>query len=356
MTSEEAMTSIENKRSDLSSCSLCPRNCGVDRLAGKLGICGVDARIKIARAALHMWEEPCISGKNGSGAVFFSGCSMHCVYCQNRSIANGKGWEISGGRLAEIFLELQEQKANNINLVTPTHYTPQIAAVICLAKRQGLRIPVVYNCSGYESAETLRMLDGLVDIYLTDFKYPDAEGAKRYSHAADYPKRAMEALAEMLRQCPAPSFAYQEEKTLRKEEHLSMQDGSLEVVTEDASLDEDTGLDYGEVIESGCMKKGVIVRHLLLPGRVKQACQVVRQIYERFGEQVYFSLMNQYTPFTYVEGQYPEIARKVTKREYERWIDYVLELGVEQAFVQEGDTAEESFIPEFEGKGVFSGE
>lgn len=300
-------------------CRLCPRSCGARRMAGEKGVCLADGEIRIARAALHMWEEPCISGRTGSGAVFFSGCPLHCVYCQNREIASGKGWVISQDRLSEIFLELQAKKAVNINLVTPTHYTPQIVSAICRAREMGLSVPVVYNCSGYESVDTLRMLDGSIDIYLTDFKYPDSEGARRYSNAPDYPEKAMEALGEMVRQCPAPEFS-----------------GNRNVKDEDELL----------------MTRGVIVRHLLLPGRVKQACETVRRVYEKFGSHVFFSLMNQFTPVSSLQEKYPEIARRVTEREYERWLNYVIDAGVEQAFIQEGGTAEESFIPSFEGEGV----
>lgn len=293
------------------NCRICPRKCGALRAEGKKGVCGVDDSILVSRAALHMWEEPCISGNRGSGAVFFSGCPLHCVYCQNYEIADGAGKEISRERLTEIFLELQAKNANNINLVTPTHYAPAIAEAVRAARERGLQLPVVYNCSGYESVDTLKALADCVDIYLTDFKYPDAEGALRYSHAPDYPEVAMKALTEMVRQQSACIF------------------------------DED-----------GMMQKGVIVRHLLLPGRVKAGKEVVRKVFEVFGERVYLSLMNQYTPFSRVGKVYPELARRVTEREYRRLLDYVLELGVEQAFFQEGETAMESFIPAFDGEGI----
>lgn len=292
-------------------CRICPRNCGADRNAGKKGYCSVDSVIRLSRAALHMWEEPCISGAEGSGAVFFAGCPMHCVYCQNYEIAGGRGKEITLERLADIFLELQEKQANNINLVTPTHYSLQIIDAVRMAREKGLTIPIVYNCSGYENVDTLKMLDGIVDIYLTDFKYPDSEGAEKYSHAPDYPEVAFAALKEMVRQQPIPVFD-----------------------------------------ERGIMQTGVIVRHLLLPGRVKKAKEVMKLIYEAFGDQVYFSLMNQYTPFEKVGEKFPELARRVTDREYGRLLDYAMELGVEKCFFQEGDTAEESFIPAFDYEGV----
>ena len=296
----------------MSICTLCPRSCGADRAAGQKGYCGVGGtKIKAARAALHMWEEPCISGSQGSGTVFFSGCPLRCVYCQNRDIARaGAGKEITVERLSEIFLELQEKGAANINLVTPTHYTPEIVKAVAEARDGGLTLPIVYNCGGYEKPETLRTLAGIVDIYLTDFKYMDAEAARRYSHAPDYPEIAKEALGEMVRQQPEPVFD-----------------------------------------EKGMMKKGVIVRHLLLPGHLKNAEAVVKYVYETYGNRVYLSLMNQYTPLPGME-KWPEINRKVTRREYDRLLDYAVELGVENGFIQEGGTAEESFIPAFDCEGI----
>lgn len=296
----------------MSICTLCPRSCGADRAAGQKGYCGVGGtKIKAARAALHMWEEPCISGSQGSGTVFFSGCPLRCVYCQNRDIARaGAGKEITVERLSEIFLELQEKGAANINLVTPTHYTPEIVKAVAEARDGGLTLPIVYNCGGYEKPETLRTLEGIVDIYLTDFKYMDAEAARRYSHAPDYPEIAKEALGEMVRQQPEPVFD-----------------------------------------EKGMMKKGVIVRHLLLPGHLKNAEAVVKYVYETYGNRVYLSLMNQYTPLPGME-KWPEINRKVSRREYDRLLDYAVELGVENGFIQEGGTAEESFIPAFDCEGI----
>lgn len=295
------------------SCTLCPRNCGANRSKGEKGVCGVAGEyILAARAALHFWEEPCISGKNGSGTVFFSGCPLRCVYCQNYDIARTEvGMEISEERLSEIFLELQEKGAHNINLVTPTHYTPEIIRAVRGARAQGLCLPVVYNCSGYEKTETLQMLEGIADIYLTDFKYMEAEMAKQYSHAPDYPQKARAALGEMVRQTGPAAF-----------------DGD------------------------GMMKSGVIVRYLLLPGHVKNAKAVVKYVYETYKDQVYLSLMNQYTPLPQVQKQFPELARRVTKREYGRLVDYALQLGVENAFIQEGKTAEESFIPMFDYEGL----
>ena len=301
----------EELQTMLKECHLCPRNCGVDRLAGQKGFCGVDAGIMVARAALHMWEEPCISGKEGSGAVFFSGCSLGCVFCQNRTISKGQsGKVITVEHLAELFLELQGQKANNINLVTAGHFLPQVREALILAKEQGLTIPVVYNSSGYEKAEMLRYLEGLVDIYLPDLKYLEADLAGKYSHAKDYPEVAMKALEEMVRQVRTPEFD-----------------------------------------ERGMMKKGVIVRHLLLPGHVRNSKKVLEYLYGTYGDQIYISLMNQYTPMPAMKDD-PQLSRKVTDREYDRLLDHAISLGVTNCFIQEGETAKESFIPEFNGEGI----
>lgn len=298
----------------LKSCTLCPRECGADRISGRKGSCHTDSRLLVARAALHLWEEPCLSGEKGSGAVFFSGCPLGCVYCQNRAISGGlAGAEVSVGRLAEIFLELQGQGANNINLVTAGHYAPQVCRALELAKQNGLSVPVVYNSSGYEKTDTLRMLEGLVDIYLPDFKYMDRVLANRYSHAADYPQTAAAAIGEMVRQCPEAQFD-----------------------------------------ENGMMQRGVIVRHLLLPGHVQEAKRIVRYLHETYGSRIYISIMNQYTPVGAVKND-PLLGRKVTKREYGRLLDFAAEIGVEQGFYQEGETAEESFIPPFDCTGVLSG-
>lgn len=293
-------------------CVLCPRNCGTDRKSGKKGYCGESDTLRIARAALHFWEEPVISGENGSGAVFFTGCNLKCIFCQNAEIAASRvGKEVSVSRLAEIFAELQAKGANNINLVTASHYVPQVAEALREAKDKGLSIPVVYNTSSYEKPETLRMLEGLVDIYLPDFKYMDAKLARDYSGAENYPEIVKEAVAEMYRQVGTPEF------------------------------DSDTGL----------MKRGVIVRHLVMPGGVKNAKAVIDYLWETYGNHIYISLMNQYTPMRKFEA-FPELNRKVTKREYERVVAYAIDKGIENAFIQEGDTAKESFIPSFDGEGV----
>jgi len=286
----------------------------VNRKEGRKGFCGADERIFLARAALHMWEEPCISGESGSGTVFFSGCNLRCVYCQNYDIAaGGKGKPVSVERLSEIFLRLQEKGAANINLVTPDHYVMEAAEAVLRARKGGLHLPVVYNGSGYEKREVIRSLHGIVDIFLTDFKYMDSALAQKYSSAPDYPNVAKEALDEMVRLAGEPFF--------------------------------DT---------KGMMQKGVIVRHLLLPGHKKNARDVIRYVYETYGDKVYLSLMSQYTPFKRL-WEIPgcqELTRKVTGREYGAVVDYAIGLGVRNAFVQEEDVAKESFVPEFDGEGV----
>ena len=308
---------MQTQKISYALCTLCPRACHVDRTEGQKGRCHVDAQIRVARAALHMWEEPCLSGRSGSGAVFFSGCALGCIFCQNREIASGKaGLVISEARLAEIFLELREKGANNINLVTAGHYVPQVIRALACAKSQGLRIPIVYNSSGYEKAETLRQLEGLIDIYLPDLKYLTPELAATYSHAPDYPQYAMEAIAEMVRQQPQTEF---------------MPEDRTEA--------------------SPIMQRGVIVRHLLLPGHVREAKKVVGYLHETYGDQIYISMMNQYTPMSEKFAD-PNLNRRVTKREYERLLDYAAEIGVENGFYQEGATADESFIPEFDYEGV----
>ncbi len=303
----------QQMKAAMTSCTLCPRMCRVDRRAEGVGrgFCGMSDRLYVARAALHPWEEPCISGKQGSGTVFFAGCNMGCVFCQNQEISKGQaGKEISVERLSEIFLELQEKGAANINLVTPTHYVPQIIRALELAKGEGMRLPVVYNSSGYERVETLRWLEGLVDIYLPDFKYGKEETGARYSKAGNYPEVALGALDEMVRQIGKAEFA-----------------------------------------ENGLMKRGVIVRHLVLPGHIKETQGILTQLKERYGEKIYYSIMSQYTPVAELES-YPELTRKITKREYEKVMQTALDLEIEQGFFQEGEAAKESFIPAFTGEGV----
>ena len=293
-------------------CTLCPRRCGADRYAGKKGACGVAGDILIARAALHFWEEPCISGECGSGTVFFSGCQLRCVFCQNREISRGEaGKAISGERLTEIFLELQEKGAHNINLVTPDHYCMQIAPALGEAKKCGLEIPVVTNTGGYLSQEQYDILSGYTDIWLTDFKYSDPELARRYSGACDYPDVAAAALERMVRDTGAPVFA-----------------------------------------EDGMLARGVIVRILLLPGHVDDAKKTVDHVWQRYGDSVILSLMNQYTPPSEGLPGFPELMRTVTDEEYDDLVDHALDLGIENAFIQEGGTQEESFIPPFDLEGV----
>ena len=295
-------------------CFICPKNCGADRDNGEIGACGVDNKIYISRVSLHMWEEPCISGESGSGTVFFYGCPLGCVYCQNSKISrvNRNNLDLmpdqkiyTTDELADAFIKLQSEGANNINLVTPTHYSYQIIDAIKTARNKGLTLPIVYNCSGYEKLETLMALDGLIDIYLTDFKYMNDELAKKYSYVTNYSEIAKTALKEMLRQRPECEFN-----------------------------------------DAGMMTKGVIVRNLLLPLNVRNSESVVKYVYETYGDSMYLSLMNQYTPMEQVADLAP-LNRKVTKREYKRLVDFTIALGAKNVFIQEGDVASESFIPDF---------
>lgn len=293
------------------NCLLCPRKCGINRGIGQTGVCGVSSEIKVARAALHYWEEPCISGKRGSGAVFFSGCSLHCVFCQNRAISDGKeGKVISKERLSDIFIELAGKGANNINLVTPGQYIPDIVWAVNDAKSRGMKLPIIYNTSGYENVTELKLLEGIVDVYLPDFKYMDNMLSAKYSRAKDYPSVAKQALSEMVRQQP------------------------------DVVIDDATGL----------IQKGVIVRQLLLPGHVNDAKAVLKHLYDTYHDHVYISMMSQFTPIALKD--YPEINRTVTRREYERLVDYAIKIGITNAFIQEGDVAKDSFIPAFDCEGV----
>lgn len=305
------------------NCNLCPRSCNVNRNNGIKGFCGEGTTVRVARAALHMWEEPCLSGTRGSGAVFFTGCNMHCVYCQNRNIANGNvGKEITVDRLAEIFMEQQSRGANNINLVTPSHFIPQIADAIVTAKKSGLAIPIVYNTGSYEYSESLKILDGLVDVYLPDLKYFSLESSLKYSQCSDYFHVATKAIKEMFHQTGLPQF----------------NEAGSEL--------------YNSNIEDGIMIKGVIVRHLLLPGQLEDSKKIVKYLYEAYGDNIYISLMNQYTPMSGIEEKYPELGRIVTEEEYEELVDYAIAIGVENGFIQEGETALESFIPDFNMEGV----
>lgn len=293
-------------------CRLCPRECNADRENGQKGYCGEDRTLRVARAALHMWEEPCLSGSTGSGTVFFSGCSLRCCFCQNNAISmGGRGKATTPGQLAEIFLALQEKGACNINLVTPTHFVPQIIPALLTAKKEGLSLPIVYNTGGYEKVETLRLLEGLIDVYLPDLKYVSTRLSTRYSDAPDYFTSASAAIEEMFRQTGSPVF--------------------------DA--------------KSNLMKRGVIVRHLLLPRRLADSKKVVDYLFRTYGGNIYISIMNQYTPLRMFR-EMPELNRRVSHKEYNALIDYCLSLGIENAFIQEGETASESFIPPFDLTGV----
>ncbi len=291
-------------------CMLCPRNCKADRKNGQKGYCGATDKIQVARASLHMWEEPCISGDKGSGTIFFSGCPLRCIFCQNRDIALGnKGIYLSESELSAVFLRLQEKGAHNINLVTPTHFVPQIVCALNLAKEKGLKIPIVYNTGSYEKTETIQQLEGLVDIYLPDLKYISSKLSSQYSNAPDYFVTADRAIAEMVHQIGKPVFA-----------------GNI-------------------------MRRGVIVRHMVIPGHTNEAKEIISHLYYKYGNDIYISILNQYTPHGDLTN-YPEIARTVTRREYQKVVDYAITIGVENAFIQEGNTAKESFIPDFDELGL----
>lgn len=344
----------KGKAKAMENCMLCPRECGVNRKNGETGVCGQTAAIKAARAALHMWEEPCISGQNGSGTVFFSGCNLGCVFCQNHNIATGKaGIEISIERLAEIFLELQEKGANNINLVTAGHFVPQVVEALKQAKQQGLYLPIVYNTSSYEKVETLRLLDGYVDIYLPDLKYVDSAISSRYSHAADYFTCASAAIAEMVRQVGEPEFVF--ERAAGKEggsaEFLAAEKKKISEQQNNMIFDAAEYQERSEAGESLLMRKGVIVRHLVMPDCVEDSKRVISYLLKTYGGRIFISIMNQYTPLPQCR-EYPELSRRVTEAEYDAVVDYAIELGIENGFIQEGDVAEESFIPEFDGEGI----
>ncbi len=301
-----------DKRTELlESCMLCPRACGVDRLAGETGYCGAGPGARIARAALHHWEEPCISGARGSGTVFFSHCSMGCAYCQNAAISSGQaGREVGAERLSDIFLELQAQGAHNINLVTADHYLPQTLDALDMAKQNGLAVPVVYNCSGWQTEETVRMLDGYADVWLVDFKYWGDGPAARYSNAAGYANVAKRALDLMLRQAGPPVTGPQ-----------------------------------------GILQRGVVVRHLVLPGQLEDSKAIISYLYQAYGKDILLSIMSQYTPVPGVE-RFPGLSRAVTRAEYGELIDFAVSIGVEDAYIQEGGAAAESFIPPFDYTGV----
>lgn len=279
-------------------------------------MCGETETLRLARAALHYWEEPCISGTRGSGAVFFSGCQLRCIYCQNQPIARGQiGRAVSVERLTDIFFELAQQGADNINLVTADHYIPQVAQAVRMAKDRGMQLPFVYNTGSYVTVEALRQLDGLIDIYLPDLKYFDAQRAAEYSGAGDYPQTARAAIAEMYRQVGGVVLA----QTAYEEEPM--------------------------------LVRGVVVRHLLLPGALADAKRIVKYLYDTYGDDVYLSLMSQYTP-TEAVREHPVLHRRVRRRDYDALVDWAIRLGVEHAFIQEGRAADESFIPAFDYQGV----
>ncbi len=287
-------------------CNLCPRNCNVDRDKGEIGYCGALGKMVIARYSLHQWEEPCISGDKGSGTIFFSYCNMRCCFCQNYEISElHKGRCVSVEEFSDIVIDLQEHGASNINLVTPTMYVPWIVKGLRKAKGKGLHIPVVYNTSGYEKVETIQMLEGLVDIYLPDLKYYSEKKAMMYSNCPRYFEYATSAIKEMVKQV-----------------------GQFEIGND------------------GLMKKGVIVRHLLLPGGLEDSKKIIKYLYDTYHDDVILSIMNQYTPVREVE--YEELNQGVSDSEYDSLVDYAYDLGVRKAFIQEGGTQEESFIPDFE--------
>lgn len=286
----------------LKKCDLCPRNCLVNRYE-KVGYCRAKAKLKIALASIHMWEEPVISGRDGSGTIFFSHCNLGCIFCQNYKIRNGYGKEITIKRFSEICLELQSRGANNINLVTPTHYVPLIRKGLIQAKNRGLIIPIVYNTSSYENEATIENMKGLVDVYLADLKYYDDSYAKKYSNCNNYFEVATKAIGKMVEQVGSP------------------------------------------IIHNGLMKRGVIVRVLLLPGLLEDAKKIIKYLYETYHDNIYISIMNQYTPVDkYV---YEELNNKVAESVYDELVNFAYDIGVRNAFIQEGETQNDSFIPNF---------
>ena len=288
----------------LKNCNLCPHKCGVNRYIEK-GFCGATNKVRLAYYSLHMWEEPIISGTKGSGTVFFSMCNMQCVYCQNKQISlDGYGKDISNKKLREIFLDLQNRGAHNINLVTPTPYVPQIYGVLRKIKNKELKIPVIYNTSSYENVGTIIMMKDLVDIYLADLRYYDDSLGEKYSKCFDYFETATMAIDEMFRQVGPP------------------------------------------IVKGGLLKKGLVVRVLILPGHVQDAKKIINYLYLTYHDNIFISIMNQYTPIT--TCKYDNLNRKLTKEEYDEVINYAISIGVENAFIQEGDTAKESFIPNFD--------
>ena len=295
---------------DITNCNLCPRRCGANRTQ-RAGFCGAGEKVCIALVSLHQWEEPCLVGERGAGTVFFSYCNLRCVYCQNHEISHGgKGVEVSQERLAEIFLEQQARGAATLDLVTPTHYVPQIIAALDMAREQGFDLPVVYNSSGYETVETIEALRGYVDIFLPDLKYMSAESGGEYSAAADYFSHASMAIKKMVELTGPVEFS-----------------------------------------ADGQMKKGVLVRHMVLPGHRHESMELMKWLWENFGRTIQVSLMNQYTPM-YKSAEHKKINRRLTTFEYESVVDYVLDLGMENVYVQERRSASEEYVPDFNGAGV----
>lgn len=297
------------KLKELLNCNVCPRNCGINRFE-RSGYCGVGDKIKVARAFLHRWEEPCISGENGSGTVFFSSCNLQCVFCQNYKISHeGYGKEIDVNRLSDIFLELQEKKAHNINLVTPTIYIPQIREALILSKSKGLIIPVIYNTSGYEKVESLKGLEGLIDVYLPDIKYYSDKYAVKYSHAKEYFNIASKATLEMYRQVGGPVF------------------------------------------KDGMIERGLMIRHLMMPGMLFDSKKIVDWVLGNLPEDVYLNIMCQYTPLN-VKEKFTEIDKRVNRNHYEALIDYAIEHGLKNGFYQDIESAQEEYIPDFNLEGI----
>ncbi len=285
-------------------CNICPRKCNANRKTN-IGYCGCSDKITVNRFAPHYWEEPCISGSKGAGNIFFGGCQLHCLYCQNRVISEtAKGRSVSSDELCDIFFQLKELNVHNINLVTPDMYIPQIIPSIIKAKENNIDLPFIMNCSGYETVDMIRALDGLIDIYLPDFKYMSSLLAKKYSNAADYPEVAKNALKEMVRQKSCCVFN-----------------------------------------SEGIMTSGVIVRHMLLPGNTYDSKKIIKYLHDTYGDSIYISIMSQYTPIN--NSPYNELNRKVTQEEYDELVDFSIECGLTNAFIQDGEAANEEFIPDF---------
>jgi len=290
---------------EYSSCTLCPRECKVNRNKGEKGFCTQTSQLRIGRSALHHWEEPCVSGERGSGAVFFSGCSLRCIYCQNFNLSRGKLGEETEKELCDIFISLQNEGAHNVNLVTAEHFAPHIKDAVIKARKKGLNIPVILNSSGYVSPETLEILKDVIDIYLVDFKYMENELSKNYSFAPDYPEIVKNAIYQMTELTGAPKFD-----------------------------------------DEGMLSRGVIVRHLCLPSHTDDSKRIIKYLFETYKTKIIYSIMRQYTPMKEC-SEHINLCRKITDEEYDDVIDFCLELGIEDAYIQDDECASESFIPEF---------